>query len=213
MDLTTPGAARACAMDWQAWGRLLLGITESAILGCLEPNPITSCYEDELPRVRRAILQARDGELARFRDQVNRNAFLYGCLDYTKKCQEEHLLIGYGFRHGSTTKVERLHHAIGGTNSVSVPVSIAHAMWEYYGQHEDNELLIFHNHPFNPLNFLLDNSPLPSTTDRLFLQAHALNTQQVVRHLLGQGRVRFYLGQNDRVKEFLLPSLIAMLDR
>jgi hypothetical protein len=33
---------------------MLLEIAESAILGCLEPRPISSRYADELPRVRRA---------------------------------------------------------------------------------------------------------------------------------------------------------------
>jgi hypothetical protein len=56
--------------------RLALAITESAVLGCFEPNPISSCYDDELPRAQKAILRARDGKLARFRYQVNRNAFL-----------------------------------------------------------------------------------------------------------------------------------------
>lgn len=31
-----------------------------------------------------AILRACDGKLARFRGQVNRNAFLLGCLAYTE---------------------------------------------------------------------------------------------------------------------------------
>jgi hypothetical protein len=35
---------------------------------------------------------------------VNRNALLIGCLEYADDKPEEHLIIGYGFRHGSTTK-------------------------------------------------------------------------------------------------------------
>lgn len=213
MDLRTAGTNRASATDWQVSRRWLLGIAESAVLGCLEPNAISSCYEDELPRIRKAIQRARNSGLARFRGQVSRNAFLCGCLDYTKTCQEEHLLIGYGFRHGPTTKVESLHHAVGGTSSVSLPINMAHAMWEYYRQHDDNELLIFHNHSFNPLNFLFDNPPLPSTTDRLEMEARALNAQHIVRRFLGQGRILFYLGQNGYVKEFRLPSLIALLEQ
>ena len=204
-------------IDWQpvkdALGPLALEIAESAFLGCLEPNPVSHCYHDELPRVRRAILRARDGSLARFRGQVNRNAFVLGCGAYADGKPEEHLLVGYGFRHGATTKVECLHHAIGETNTVRLPDAVAHAMWDYYGQHEDNELLIFHNHPYKPLNFLLDNLPLASRQDRLFLEARALHPQQLVRWLLGQGRVRFYLGENRCVKEFCLPSIVALLDR
>jgi len=205
------------AIDWhqlnEALGARVLEIAESAILSCLEPKPISSCYADELPRVRKNVLRARDGKLARFRDPVNRNAFLLGCAGYTNNKLEEHLLIGYGSRHGSTTKVESLHHVIGGTSSVGLPDAVAHAMWDYYGQQEDNELLIFHNHPYNPLNFLLDNLPLASRTDRLFLEARGLNPHQLVRRLLGQGRVIFYLGENDFVKEFRLPGVVALLER
>jgi hypothetical protein len=101
-SLSAPG------VDWQAFnqtlGRLAIEFTESAVLGCFEPKPISSCYDDELPRVRRKILEARNGRLARFRDQVNGNALLIGCLEYADDKPEEHLIIGYGFRHGSTTK-------------------------------------------------------------------------------------------------------------
>jgi hypothetical protein len=196
-----------------AFGRALLEIAESAILGCLEPCPISSCYADELPRVRQAIARARDGRLARFRRQVNRNAFLLGCLDYAEGRPEEHLVIGYGFRHGSTTKVEGLHHVIGDAGFVGLPAAVAHSMCDYYQQHEDNELLIFHNHPYSPLNFVLNNFPLPSRQDRLVLEARALNAHQLARRVLGYGRVLFYLADNGEVKEFNLPSVVSLIDR
>ena len=212
-----PHTVSPSGIDWppfkDALGRLALEITESTILGCFEPKPISSCYDDELPRVRRKVLQARDGQLARFRDQVNRNAFLLGCRDYTDEKSEEHLIIGYGFRHGSTTKIESLHHVIGETRTVHLPDAVAHTMWDFYRQHKDNEVLIFHNHPYNPLNFLFDNLPLASRTDRRFLEARALNPQQLMRRVLGQGRILFYLAENGYVKEFHLPSIIALLDR
>ena len=97
--------------------------------------------------------------------------------------------------------------------TVRLPEAVAHLMWDFYGQHESNELLIFHNHPYNPLNFLFDNLPLASRKDRLFLEARALHRQQLVRQMLGQGRILFYLGENGYVKEFRLPSIIALLDR
>ncbi len=197
----------------EALRRALMEITESAILGCLEPRPISSCYEDELPRVRRALVHARDGRLARFPRQVNRNAFLLGCLDYAGGQTLEHLVIGYGFRHGSTTKIESLHHVVGDFGSVGPPTAVAHAMWDYYGQHADNELLIFHNHPYSLLNFLLDNMPLPSRQDRLVLEARSLNAHQLARRLLGNGRVLFYLADNGEVKEFNLPSIVSLIDR
>jgi len=192
---------------------LVVELGESALLSCLEPRPVTGCYEDELPRVRQAILRSRDGKLARFRDPVNRNAFLLACGDYTDGRPEEHLLIGYGFRHGRTTKVKSLHHVVGGANTVTLPDNIAHMMWDYFGQHENNEIVIFHNHPHNRLNFLLDNPPLASRQDRIFLESRALQPQQLIRRLLGRGRLLFYLGENGYVKEFRLPSVVALLDR
>jgi hypothetical protein len=144
---------------------------------------------------------------------VNRNSFLIGCLEYADRKPEEHMIIGYGFRYGSTTKVESLHHVIGETGSVRLPDTVAQAMWDFYEQHEDNELLLFHNHPYNPINFLFDNLPLASRQDRLFLEARALNPEQLVRGFLGQGRILFYLGENGDVNQFRLPSVIALLDR
>jgi hypothetical protein len=217
MEHFSASAFSAPAADGQSLGgglgRFALEIAESALLSCFEPKPISSWYDDELPRARQAILRARDGNLARFRNQVNRNAFLVACRDYAEQKPEEHLIVGYGFRHGSTTKVESLHHVVGQTNTVHLPMNVAHAMWDFYEQHESNELLVFHNHPYNPLNFLLDNWPLTSRQDRLFLQARGLNPPQLVRRMLGQGRILFYLGENGYVKEFRLPSVVALLDR
>ena len=134
MDQILVSTFSAPGIDWrpfkEAVGRLAIEITESAVLGCFEPKPISSCYDDELPRTRQAILRARDGRLAGFRYQVNRNAFLVACHDYADKKPEEHLLIGYGFRHGTTTKVESLHHVLGETGSVRLPDAVAHFMWD-----------------------------------------------------------------------------------
>ena len=63
------------------------------------------------------------------------------------------------------------------------------------------------------LGFLLDNVPLAVRTDRLLLGARTINPHQLVSRLLGQGRVLFYLGENGFVKEFRLPSIVALIDR
>jgi len=211
------GIVAAPVFDWQpvrgALGRLALEVAESAILGCLEPNPIERCYADELPRIRKKILLARNGRLQRFRDSVTRNAFLIACRDYADEKPEEHMLIGYGRRHGSTTKIDSLHHVIGETSRVHLPDAVAHTMWDRYGQDEKNELIVFHNHPYNPLNLLFDNLPLASRTDRLFLEARSLQPPELARKLLEKGRILFYLGENGYVKEFRLPSIIALLGR
>jgi hypothetical protein len=194
---------------------LLTEIFETALIGLLEPAPLrfTAQHEGELPRVRGAIRRAVDGKLARLREPINRNAFLLGCLDCTENEPLEHLVIGYGFRYGSTTKIDSVHHAVGAAGSVGLPPNMAHSMWAHYGQRADCELLIFHNHPYNPLNFLADNVPLASRNDRVLLQVRGLSPPQLVRHILDQGRVLFYLGENGFVKQFSLPSLVALLSR
>ena len=194
---------------------ILAEIVESALLGLAEPAPLrfTAQHERDIPRVRGAIRRAVDGQLARLREPGNRNAFLLGRLDYSENESLEHLIVGYGFRYGSTTKVDSIHHNVGTAGSVQLPANMAYLMWEHYGQRADSELLVFHNHPYNPLNFLFDNVPLASRGDRIFLETRAMSVPQLVRLILNQGRVLFYLGENGFVKQFSLPSLVALLSR
>lgn len=199
----------------QSWQQILLEMGESALLGSLEPNPIafTQHHEEDVPRIRAAIGRAGQGKLARFRYPVNRNGFLLGCLDYTERRAEEHLIVGYGFRHGSTTKVESLHHVLGHPDAVAIPPSVAHSLLSHSKIHLSNEVILFHNHPINPVTLLLDILPLASRTDRLTLESRALTLEQLVRRISGYGRILFFLGQNGWVKEFQLPSLISLSER
>jgi len=194
---------------------LLTEIAESVLLGLLEAAPLrfTAQHDAELPRVRGAIRRAVDGKLVRLREPVKRNAFHLGCLDFTENEPLEHLVVGYGFRYGSTTKIGSVHHAVGAAGSVHLPPNMAHSMWEHHGQRADSELLVVHNHPYNPLNFLVDNVPLASRNDRMFLETRAMSVPQLVRLVLDKGRVLFYLGENGFVKQFSLPSLVALLSR
>ena len=197
-----------------SWMAIAKEITESALLASFEPNPVQFRPEHEydVPRVRVALRRAKDGKLARFRPPVNRNGFLLGCLDYTELRSEEHLIVGYGFKYGATTKIESVHHVTGGANSVAIPPNVANALWDYYSQHESNEVILFHNHPQTLLWQLLDNLPLPSQADRLTLETRALQPAQILRRLLGHGRVMFFLQENGFVKEFTLPSVLALLE-
>jgi hypothetical protein len=190
-------------------------IAESALLSAFEPNPIhfNARNENDVPRVRAALRRASDGRIARFRVPVNRNGFLLGCLDYTEFCSEEHLIVGYGFRHGLTTKIQSVHHVTGSAHSVMIPPVVAHALLDHYRRHETNEIILFHNHPRNLLNLLLDYPPLPSQTDRLTLESRALQPAQILCRFLNQGRVMFFLQQNGFVREFTLPSVLAIIER
>ncbi len=89
-------------------------LATASIVGLFDRNPIgwTAQHEKDVRRVRRAIESATDQTTAKFKTPVNRNGFLLGCLDLTEHEPVEHLILGYGFRHGSTTKISALHHAI-----------------------------------------------------------------------------------------------------
>jgi hypothetical protein len=193
------------------WGPKGLELAESAILSCFEPCPLSGCYDDELRRARRALRANLNGELVRLKQYVNRNAFLIACGDYTDAESDEHLIIGYGRRHGSTTRVSSFHHIRGNADSVHLPTFVAHTMWAYFGADPSHEVLVFHNHPYNPLNLLLDNGPLASRTDRDTMQKRSLNLEQALRALRGEGRVLFYLGENRAVKRFCIPSVLSNL--
>jgi hypothetical protein len=189
-------------------------IAESVLLGLLEPAPLrfTAQHERDVPRVRAAIRRASYGKLARLQP-VNRNPFLLGCLDFTELEPIEHLIVGFGFRHGATTKIDGLHHVSGRTGSVGLPASVAHAMWDHFQRWDDSELVIYHNHPYNPVNLIFDNPPLASRADRMFLEAQAKNLAHFLRLLLDGGRVLFYLGENGFVKPFSPPNLVSLLNR
>jgi hypothetical protein len=140
---------------------------------------------------------------------VTRNAFLLACGDYTQEDRIEHLFVGYGRRHGSTTQVTALHHVTGNEHAVCIPPEIAHAMLTHFQAHPKNELLVFHNHPPHFPHFLLNHFPLASSADRRQLEQRALSAQQLLRTLAGEGRVLFYLGENHAVKQFRLPRFLS----
>ena len=122
------------------------------------------------------------------------------------------MIVGYGFRYGPTTRIESVHHVIGGSQNVAIAPNVAHALWDHYGRDERNEVILFHNHPQSLRSRLLA-LPLPSRADRLVLEARALQPPQILRQLLGKGRVMFFLEPEGLVKEFTLPSVLALLAR
>lgn len=155
-------------------------IAESAVLSLLEPGPLrfTAAHERDVPRVRAAIQRAADGTLARLKP-VNRKAFLLGCLDFIEHRPLEYLIVGFDFRHGVTTRVDGVRCAVGENNSVALPTDFAHGMWDYFQQCENCELLVFHNHPDNPINLLFDNKPLASSADRIFAATRGLSGRRL----------------------------------
>src|SRR5580693_5999077 len=90
-------------------------LIEAIILACLEKNPVDfrSVDEREAKRVTAAIKRATDPKGAGFKYPVTRKHFLCGCLDFTDRLPEEHLIVGYGYCYRNTTEIERVHHVAG----------------------------------------------------------------------------------------------------
>jgi hypothetical protein len=189
--------------------RDLLGPIVSSLF---DPNPIDFKIEDEkgvIP-VRRACSSAA-AELAVLKHPINRNAFLCGCLDVADGEPVEHLIVGFGERRGSTTRVSGIAHAVGTATQVAIPVYLARRIDEWITRAHRTEVLIFHNHPRNDLNALLDNLPLASHPDRSALLHYHLNPLLAVKGALGGSRVRFYVGENGFVRQFHTPNIDALI--
>ncbi|MBX3403841.1 MAG: hypothetical protein KF699_10565 [Phycisphaeraceae bacterium] len=189
-------------------------VVGSILSKALDPNPVTFKRADEagLGPVRTGC-QKPAGSLHTFRRELNRNAFLCGCHDFTDEAPVEHLIVGFGFQHGSTTVVESMAHAIGTEGAVSIPDHVAAAIRQYVQKEHANEVLLFHNHPRNPINIVFDNTPLPSGTDRRTLVSFHSDLKVLGKALMGGGRVRFYIGENGFVQEFRTPDLLPVLER
>jgi len=179
-----------------------------------DPNPIAFKPADGkgVGPVRTGCLKPA-GTLHTFRRQLNRNAFLCGCIEFTADAPVEHLIVGFGFRHGTTTVVEQMAHALGTETAVSIPDHISGAIASYITKEHANEVLLYHNHPRNPMNVVFDNTPLPSGTDRRTLVSFHSDVKVLGKSLIGGGRVRFYIGENGFVQEFHTPDLLPFLER
>jgi hypothetical protein len=198
-------------------------LIEAVILACLENNPVDFRTVDdaESKRVQSAIKRATAEKAASFRYPVTRKHFLCGCLDFTERLPEEHLIVGYGFRRGNTTDIERVHHVAGEQRRVAVPDYIRSEIRRHHFHRSDAEVIVFHNHPrtgnepewFYTLKSLLQDLPIASNDDRKTLQHHAFNAVGLFRQFFGQGRVLFYLGESGFVKAFQLPPLLPFLEQ
>jgi len=124
-------------------------LIEAVILACLEKNPIDfqKVDETEVRRVRAAVKRATTAKGAAFQYPATRKHFLCGCLDFTQRLPEEHLIVGYGYRHGNTTVIERIHHVVGEERRVSIPDYIRAAIPRHHRHRSDAEVIVFHNHP------------------------------------------------------------------
>ena len=172
-------------------------IIEAIILACLEPNPVDfgSVDEVEVKRAKTAIKRATTGKGAALRYVVSRKHFLCGCLDFTDRLEEEHLIVGYGYRYANTTTIERIHHVVGEQRRVSVPDYVRAEVRRHHFHRSDAEVIVFHNHPrtgnepewFYTLKSLVQDLPIASNDDRRELRAPFLQPRRPVPAVLWTG--------------------------
>jgi hypothetical protein len=198
-------------------------LVEAIILTCAEKNPVDfqKVAESEVKKVRTAIKRATTKKDATFRNPVTRKHFLCGCLDFTEKLPEEHLIVGYGYRYRNTTDIERVQHVVGEDRGVAIPDDVRAEIRRHHFHGTDAEVILFHNHPrtgnepewLYTLKSLVQDLPIASNADRTALQHLALNALSILRNLSGQGRVLFYLGESGFVKQFQLPPMLPFLEQ
>jgi len=177
---------------------------EAVLSSLLDPNPVGFRASDERGVAPvRAACRGRSETPQRLQRPLNRNAFLRGVLDVTEQEAIEHLVIGFGKRLRSTTRVETIAHGVGSARQVSIPAGLWNAMDQWLAGHARGEVVLAHSHPRNALNILLDNVPLASGADR----------DAWLRALLQGKRIRCYLVENGFVREFRTPMLLRLLDR
>lgn len=189
-------------------------LADALISSVFDPQPIIFRLADECGvSPVRAACQKTPGVVHGLRRPLNRNAFLCGCLDFTEGEEFERIIFGFGHKHGRTTKITDVAHAEGEANRVSIPDALQHAVMQHVAGDHRAEVLIFHNHPRNPLNVLVDNVPLASGMDRETLLGYYARPLVAIKSLMQGGRVRCYLGENGFVREFRTPNLLGLLNR
>jgi len=196
-----------------AFSSIVKELAGSVLSSAFDPQPVRFKRTDEAGiGPLRTGCNKPFGTLHSFRSQLNRNAFLRGCAEFTHEAPVEHLIVGLGFLHGSTTVVESMFHTVGDANSVNIPPEFATAIQVHILSEHGNEVLLFHSHPRNVLNAVFDNSPLPSGVDRRALVGFHSDLRVLGKALVGGGRVRFYLGENGYVREFRTPDLLPLME-
>ncbi len=196
-------------MNDTVWQRL-----DAFISSIFDPEPIVFTRQNEkgvLP-VRNAVLRNPPDVTVHFKKPIARNSFLLGCLDLTEHAELEHLIIGYGTKNGPGTNVRNLEYAIGDRTSVNPSAGTRSRIDAHLHEATMNEVVVFHNHPPNRINNLLDNTPVASFVDRVtLLKDKYLKPVFLFRTLSGEGSIRFYAGENGFVREYNMPNVLSLL--
>jgi hypothetical protein len=174
----------------------------------LEPGPNRfHYYHKKKSASMKKRLKSGSQKIIKFREDMNRNRFLYNCLILTEEEPIEYLIVGYGYVNRHTTEIEQAQIIPGSSNRVGIPYKVDQNIKNWIEEDEVNEVILFHNHPEHWVNAFLS-YPRPSGTDRDTMTRYKSNPSYIVRRILGGGGgIMFFLGQNGEVKEFWLPRV------
>jgi hypothetical protein len=201
--------------DGDGMNELTRKLLDAGFASLFDANPVIFTQGSEKGVVPvRQVLSRPSGLRHSLRRPLARNAFLCGCLDATEQAATEHLIVGFGKRRGATTCIADIHHELGNATNVHCPATLSSEMKRFLAADLRNEVIVFHNHPSNLLNILVNNAPLASCRDRdSLLKMRYLESDVARRALLGHGNIRFFLGENGLVREFRTPVLRDVAER
>ena len=190
--------------------KLLEDIFSNLLVGALEKSALVFTQSERRKGgvFLRKLNNSKSDMIVTLNKPIYRRAFLYGCSTfyYYLSVPNEWLIVGLGETLGKKTKINRFYMRQGTASGVNIPLSIIENISNLIETSPNSDVIFVHNHPSRPLrwlkNFILGNNPITSTHDRNYAWQHRIET---VFGLLGKRR--FYLIENDLVKEFYLPSL------
>lgn len=191
---------------------ILRGLADSVLSRILDPNPISFRPEHAVGVKTVAAVGAVMHTKTMLPKLLVRNAFLRGCHELTATQRMEHLIVGFGTRHGSTTKIDSLFHCTGNATSVGFPVALVELMRKHQLAGRDHELVVYHNHPKGWLNTYVYDGPMPSVTDRNTMWSQKLNPVQLVKAIIGGGDVLFFVSESGRVQQIKSPAVLQTLE-
>jgi hypothetical protein len=186
---------------------VLIEILDTYIPTLIEPNPIQ--FQKRHKNISHSLkrhFNIKSKKILKLRKSMIRNQFLYNCLEFTNFEQIEYLILGYGTKRGVGTDIKQMQIILGDSNSVGISQTVENKI-ERWMLDIKNEIVVFHNHPRYWVNALFKD-PLPSGTDRDTMFNYKLTANYIFRIFLQKGGgVKFYLGDNGKVREFKNPRL------
>jgi hypothetical protein len=149
--------------------------------------------------------------------RIYRQAFLWGVANYLKGLPHEELVIGFGIAEGTRTRIETVMKIRGDSESVALSAADAAKVDSFLNEDERHTVILIHNHPEQHpvlilLGLLFGPEPLPSLTDRNFGRSALLARLRSKLDGNAFGRMRFFIVQNDAIKEFSGISTALLID-